>query len=76
MEIPKVHGVDCATGEEFVRDMTPEEIEARIAMTEYLEAERIAQEEAEAARLAAKESALAKLSALGLTEEEVQAIIG
>jgi len=59
-----------------VRDATPEE-EARILASQ---ADAVAQEEARqvaiAAQVAAKESAKAKLAALGLTEEEVNAIIG
>jgi len=55
-----------------VRDATPEE-EARILAAQ---AEAVAQEEARQAAIAAKESAKAKLAALGLTEEEINAIIG
>jgi len=55
-----------------VRDATPEE-EARILAAQ---AEAVAQEEARQAAIAAKESAKAKLAALGLTEAEVNAIIG
>ena len=68
--------VNAKTGERIERDFTEEELAQR-------EADRIAAEEAEAARvaeeeakIAAKESALAKLAALGLTEEEAQAIVG
>jgi len=55
-----------------VRDATPEE-EARILAAQ---AESLAIEEARQAAIAAKESAKAKLAALGLTEAEVNAIIG
>ena len=58
--------------DDTVRDATPEE-EARILAAQ---AEAVAQEEARQAAIAAKESAKAKLAALGLTEEEVNAIIG
>jgi hypothetical protein len=61
----KIRNVDLSTGEVTERDETPEEIAAR---------EQAAQQEAEA--LATKESALAKLQALGLTEEEVKALLG
>lgn len=57
--------VNCETGEIVERDETPEELAAR---------EQAAQQEAEA--LATRQSALAKLQALGLTEEEVQALLG
>ena len=55
-----------------VRDATAEEaadIDTRRAQAQ-------AQQEAIEAKLAAKESAKAKLAALGLTEDEVNAIIG
>jgi len=55
-----------------VRDATPEE-EARILAAQ---ADLVAQEEARQAAIAAKESAKAKLAALGLTEEEVSALLG
>ena len=58
--------------DDTVRDATPEE-EARILAAQ---AEAVAQEEARQAAIAAKESAKAKLAALGLTEAEVNAIIG
>ena len=58
--------------DDTVRDATPEE-EARILAAQ---ADAVAQEEARQAAIAAKESAKAKLAALGLTEEEVNAIIG
>jgi len=58
--------------DDTVRDATPEE-EARMLA---LQAEVAAQEEARQAAIAAKESAKAKLAALGLTEAEVNAIIG
>ena len=75
-EMPQVAVVDCATGEQIVRPMTDEEISVRNAMIEAMQAQRIAEEEAEAAKLAAKESAVSKLSSLGLTEEEIQALVG
>jgi len=55
-----------------VRNATPEE-EAAI---EASHAEALEQEQARQAAVAAKESAKAKLSALGLTDEEVAAIVG
>lgn len=68
--------VDCATGQTQVLPLTAEEIaqrEADALAAQAAEAERIAAEEAAAATKAA---AVAKLTALGLTEEEAQAIIG
>jgi maleate cis-trans isomerase len=61
----KVIEVNCETGEVIERYETPEEIAIR---------EQSAQQEAEA--LATKQSALAKLQALGLTEEEIQSLLG
>ena len=58
------------------RDMTADEQAAYEAWAVIAQAEAQAQAEAEAATLAARNSALAKLAALGLTEAEVNAIIG
>jgi hypothetical protein len=55
-----------------VREMT----EAEYAQWQLDQQEAQAQQEALEAKLAAKESAKAKLAALGLTEDEVNAIIG
>ena len=58
------------------RDFTPEELAQREAdrvAYEKSEKERI---KAEAARVAARESAVAKLSALGLSEVEINAMMG
>lgn len=67
--------VDCSTGEESVIPLTPEEIA-------QLETDRIAWEEQKAAaeaeaeaKEAARQSGIAKLMALGLTEEEAQALV-
>lgn len=67
--------VNCETGEQQVVPLTPEEItqrEADAAAFAVAEAERIAAEEAAAA---AKASGIAKLLALGLTEEEANALV-
>lgn len=67
--------VNCMTGEQQVVALTPEEIsqrEADAAAFAVAEAERIAAEEAAAE---AKASAQAKLAALGLTADEVAALI-
>lgn len=68
--------VDCSTGERTVVELTDAEIAEREARAAEAEAERLAQEQAEADRQAAKISAQAKLAALGLTEEEISAIVG
>ena len=56
-------------------DLTSEEIASREQNVIQAEQDKIAFEAKQQAKIDAKSSALAKLSALGLTEEEVQAII-
>ena len=67
--------VDCTSGEEQIVPLTPEEIadfeESRIKA----EAERLSAQQAAADRASAIESGIAKLVALGLTEEEANALI-
>jgi len=66
--------VNCLTGEQTIVPLTAEEIaqrEADAAAFAVAEAERIAAAEAAAA---AKASGIAKLLALGLTEEEANAL--
>lgn len=68
--------VNCATGEVVELPMTEAEIADILELRAKAE-ERAAAEEAEmAAKAEAKTSALSKLAALGLTEEEAQAIVG
>lgn len=67
--------VDCSTGEQQVLPLTAEEIADLEALRAQAEADRLAAEEAAAAVAAAKASGIAKLLALGLTEEEAQALI-
>lgn len=65
-----------ADGRTEVRDATPEEVaqrEADLASAEAFQAERQAAEEA---LIASRASAISKLTALGLTDEEVAALIG
>ena len=68
--------INCITGEVIERDFTEEELAQReLDAAAFAEAEeaRIAEEEAKAA---AKASAVEKLAVLGLTEEEVKALLG
>jgi hypothetical protein len=68
--------LNVTTGELIDREPTPEELAQEAldqAASAVAQAERDA---AEAARLASKESARAKLAALGLTDEEISAIVG
>lgn len=75
--------VNCETGEQISRPMNAEEVAAlearQIESEARLAAEAAAKAEAEAlleAKLAARETAILKLTALGLTEQEISAIIG
>ena len=74
-EVPKVVEIDCSTGVETVRDMTAEELEAQEAMRADFEARQAAELEAKEAEEALKASAREKFAALGLTEDEVNAIV-
>jgi FixJ family two-component response regulator len=80
---PKLTEVNCSTGEVIVRPLTEGEIAqaeadraARIAQEEQEAAARVAQEAAALEKQALKESAISKLIALGLTDEEIAAILG
>lgn len=68
--------IDCATGEETILELTPEEVAEHQAMAAEMEAEQAAREAAQAQKQADKESAIAKLTALGLTEAEALALTG
>jgi hypothetical protein len=66
--------INCETGEEIIRPLTPEEIAQREADAAAAATEQAAREAADAAALAAKESAQSKLTALGLTADEIAAL--
>jgi hypothetical protein len=66
---------DCSTGIETVREETAEEAAQRIADAEEAEARREADEAAEAEHTAARESGTEKLKSLGLSDEEIAALI-
>jgi len=68
--------INCSTGEQTEVELTAEEIAQRetdAALFAEQEAARQAEQEAKAE---AKASAVAKLSSLGLTEDEVSALLG
>jgi hypothetical protein len=67
--------IDCKTGEQTVVPLTAEELAEREAMAAEAELDRQAREAEEAARLAAKASAEAKLAQLGLTADEIAALL-
>ena len=66
--------ISTPQGDQLV-DLTAEEIAQRQIEEQKAEQEKLAKEQAIQAKANAKASALAKLSALGLTEEEVKAIL-
>ena len=67
--------VDCATGVTTEVPLTAEELAQREADALADEAEQAQKAQEEAAKAEAKASAEAKLAALGLTAEEVSALI-
>jgi hypothetical protein len=67
--------VDCSTGEQTIVPLTAEEIAQRETDAQAYAAQKAIQEAEEAAKATAKASAESKLAALGLTAEEVSAIL-
>ena len=65
--------VDCSTGEQTVVPLTAEEIAELEAAAAKAEADRLEAEKAAAAKAAARQEVLDKL---GLTAEEVEALLG
>ena len=68
--------INCETLEETIIELTDAEIAQREADAEAFAAEQAEREAAATAAAEAKASAEAKLTALGLTSDEVAAIIG
>jgi hypothetical protein len=68
--------INCETGEVTERPLTAEEIAANEAAQAQAAADAIAAEEEATAKAAAKASAQAKLATLGLTADEVSALLG
>jgi len=75
MEDLKRIEVNCATGEITEHLLTAEEITQREADAAAWAVEQAARDAANAAKAAAKESANVKLAALGLTAEEIAALV-
>ena len=67
--------VDVAKGTSMYVDLTPEEIEQRAVDAQNAAIEQAEREAAEQAKADAKLSAMAKLQALGLSGDEISAII-
>jgi len=76
MTTPTAIEINCETGEVTERPLTAEEIAANEAAQAQAAADAKAAEEEAAAKAAAKASAQAKLATLGLTADEVSALLG
>jgi hypothetical protein len=72
----KITEIDAPTGEITTRDATPEEAAAHAADTKYYADLRATQAAALEAKSKGLESAKEKLAKLGLTIDEVTAILG
>jgi hypothetical protein len=68
--------LNVATGELINREPTPEELAQEAQDQAASAAAQAERDAADAARIASKVSARAKLAALGLTDEEISAIVG
>jgi len=68
--------LNATTGEIIQREPTAAELAQEAADHAAAAAANAERDAAEAARIASKESARAKLAALGLTDEEISAIVG
>ena len=76
MTTPTAIEINCETGEVTERPLTADEIAANEAAAAQAAADAIAAEEVATAKAAAKASAQAKLATLGLTADEVSALLG
>ena len=72
MENKTIQIVNVITGEEFQREMTNQEITKR----QQRQAERQSQETEQLAKAEARSAAEAKLLALGLTADDLKALLG
>jgi hypothetical protein len=68
--------INVTTGEVIQREATAEELAQEAIDQAASSAAQEVRDAEEAAKIANKESAMSKLSALGLTDEEIAAIIG
>lgn len=75
-DTPKmVHIFDCATGEETIREMTAEELAAEETYRQEEASQRAAENEEIAAHNATLQSSRDKFADMGLTAEEIAAIV-
>tara|TARA_R100000908_G_C3753984_1_gene148324 strand:+ start:771 stop:1058 length:288 start_codon:yes stop_codon:yes gene_type:complete len=70
-----VHIFDCATGEETIRELTPEEYAQDEALREAQTAQIVIDNEAAVAHNATLQSSRDKFADMGLTAEEIAAIV-
>ena len=75
-DTPTAVEVNCETGEVTTRELTADEIAAQAASAAQAQADADAQAKAEAQAQAIKSSAVSKLAKLGLTDEEIAALVG
>lgn len=75
-DTPMVVEVDCSTGIETSRPMTADELANQKKMQEDFAARQAEQAAADAAKAAALDSANKKLAKLGLTADEIAALVG
>ena len=68
--------LNVTTGQLIDREPTPEELAQEALDQAAAAAAQAERDAAEAAKIATKESARAKLVAIGLTEEEITALVG
>jgi hypothetical protein len=76
MTTPIAIEVNCETGEVIERPLTAEEIAANEAAAAQAAADALAREEEAQAKAAAKASAEGKLAKLGLSADEIAALLG
>jgi len=76
MTTPTAIEINCETGIVTERPLTAQEIAANEGAQAQAEADAKAAEEVATAKAAAKASAQAKLATLGLTADEVAALLG
>ena len=76
MAVPTKTIIDCSTGIVSEIPLTDEEIAQQAADAAKFAADQAAKEAADKAKADAKASAEAKLAALGLTSDEVSALLG
>lgn len=75
-ETPQKVVVDAKTGKTAYVPLSSDEIAERESMAAEAEAQRLAEEQAEAERQAHREDGIATLKTLGLTDEQIIALLG